>query len=290
MSWNFVNDSLSTNLCLLWEPQIIAVAVMFLAGRLCKFQPQDWAYHGGRWWEQFIPDITIDLLEDICHQILDQYSKAKPGKQQVKSKREHPKTPGDESESSSASKVSRQNSKQKISNKNDNKSESTPDQIAQIQTIIGQKEASQSIQNSNNEIVEVENQPISTIGTSIPNQPFPTPPMMPYNGMMSNPTNCYAIQPTTTINGVAPNNIYPTFPSMPPPTETPYTFSTLFRHPPPALPPPNFSTPPPNLPPVLMQPNNQQMYLPPAPQPPFPFYNQAGVKRDNQFPWQQPPL
>ena len=108
--------------------------------------------------------------------------------------------------------------------------------------------------------------------------------------MMSNPTNCYAIQPTTTINGVAPNNIYPTFPSMPPPTETPYTFSTLFRHPPPALPPPNFSTPPPNLPPVLMQPNNQQMYLPPAPQPPFPFYNQAGVKRDNQFPWQQPPL
>lgn len=32
MSWNFVNDSLSTNLCLLWEPQIIAVAVMFLAG------------------------------------------------------------------------------------------------------------------------------------------------------------------------------------------------------------------------------------------------------------------
>ena len=33
MAWTFVNDSLSTSLCLLWEPQIIAVAVMFLAGK-----------------------------------------------------------------------------------------------------------------------------------------------------------------------------------------------------------------------------------------------------------------
>jgi len=108
MSWTFVNDSFSTCLCLLWEPQIIAVAVMFLAGRLCKFQPQDWAYHGGRWWEQFIPDITTDLLEDICHQvhfliftfistiflkILDQYSSA--NKNAPKPKKERAKTPSD---------------------------------------------------------------------------------------------------------------------------------------------------------------------------------------------------
>ena len=33
MAWTFINDSLCTSLCLQWEPQIIAVAVMFLAGR-----------------------------------------------------------------------------------------------------------------------------------------------------------------------------------------------------------------------------------------------------------------
>ena len=33
MSWTFINDSLSTSLCLQWEPQIIAVAVMYLAGK-----------------------------------------------------------------------------------------------------------------------------------------------------------------------------------------------------------------------------------------------------------------
>lgn len=78
------------------------------SGRLCKFQPQDWAYHGGRWWEQFIPDITTDLLEDICHQvhfliftfistiflkILDQYSSA--NKNAPKPKKERAKTPSD---------------------------------------------------------------------------------------------------------------------------------------------------------------------------------------------------
>ena len=29
MSWTFVNDSLCTTLCLQWEPEIIAIAVMF---------------------------------------------------------------------------------------------------------------------------------------------------------------------------------------------------------------------------------------------------------------------
>ena len=31
MSWTFVNDSLCTTLCLQWEPEIIAIAVMYLA-------------------------------------------------------------------------------------------------------------------------------------------------------------------------------------------------------------------------------------------------------------------
>ncbi|KAM9293983.1 cyclin-K [Gastrophryne carolinensis] len=82
MAWTFVNDSLCTTLSLQWEPEIIAVAVMYLAGRLCKFEIQEWTSKPmyRRWWEQFVQDVPVDILEDICHQILDLYSQ---GKQQM---------------------------------------------------------------------------------------------------------------------------------------------------------------------------------------------------------------
>nr|XP_005893780.1 PREDICTED: cyclin-K [Bos mutus] len=82
MAWTFVNDSLCTTLSLQWEPEIIAVAVMYLAGRLCKFEIQEWTSKPmyRRWWEQFVQDVPVDVLEDICHQILDLYSQ---GKQQM---------------------------------------------------------------------------------------------------------------------------------------------------------------------------------------------------------------
>lgn len=105
--------SLCTMVALQWEPQIIAVAVMYLAGRLCKFDIQDWTSRqlARRWWEQFVYDVPVEVLEgnrnsfipflsfffpfflilqfftfyscflsalkDICHQILDLYSQAK---------------------------------------------------------------------------------------------------------------------------------------------------------------------------------------------------------------------
>uniref|UniRef100_A0A7N8X6C4 Cyclin-K n=1 Tax=Mastacembelus armatus TaxID=205130 RepID=A0A7N8X6C4_9TELE len=79
MAWTFVNDSLCTMVALQWEPQIIAVAVMYLAGRLCKFDIQDWTskQSSRSWWEQFVQDVPVEVLEDICHQILDLYSQAK---------------------------------------------------------------------------------------------------------------------------------------------------------------------------------------------------------------------
>uniref|UniRef100_A0A3Q1IHA3 Cyclin-K n=1 Tax=Anabas testudineus TaxID=64144 RepID=A0A3Q1IHA3_ANATE len=79
MAWTFVNDSLCTMVALQWEPQIIAVAVMYLAGRLCKFDIQEWTskQSSRRWWEQFVHDVPVEVLEDICHQILDLYSQAK---------------------------------------------------------------------------------------------------------------------------------------------------------------------------------------------------------------------
>ena len=43
MSWTFVNDSLCTTLSLQWESEIIAIAVMYLAVKLSKFEIRDWA-------------------------------------------------------------------------------------------------------------------------------------------------------------------------------------------------------------------------------------------------------
>ncbi|XP_070180298.1 cyclin-K-like [Littorina saxatilis] len=78
MSWTFINDSLCTTLCLQWEPEIIAVSLMYLASRLTKFEPTDWTgrVSGSRskWWEDIIEGLTMELMEDICHQVLDLYS------------------------------------------------------------------------------------------------------------------------------------------------------------------------------------------------------------------------
>jgi len=102
MAWTFVNDSLSTTLCLLWEPQIIAVAVMHLSGRLNKFTPSDWStsHQSGKWWEKFVPGVERNILDEICHKILDQYSgkEGLGGKKAQEGKRERPKTPKREGE------------------------------------------------------------------------------------------------------------------------------------------------------------------------------------------------
>ncbi|XP_066590915.1 cyclin-K [Prorops nasuta] len=79
MAWTFVNDSLCTTLSLQWEPEIIAVALMYLAGKLSKFEVVDWNGRQPkhlRWWDMFVENVTMDLLEDICHQVLDLYSQA----------------------------------------------------------------------------------------------------------------------------------------------------------------------------------------------------------------------
>uniref|UniRef100_A0A1B6BWG7 Cyclin-K n=1 Tax=Clastoptera arizonana TaxID=38151 RepID=A0A1B6BWG7_9HEMI len=81
MAWTFVNDSLCTTLSLQWEPEVIAVALMYLAGKLSKFEVIDWVGRTTkhlRWWDMFVEDVTMDLLEDICHQVLDLYSPQTP--------------------------------------------------------------------------------------------------------------------------------------------------------------------------------------------------------------------
>ncbi|KAL3874457.1 hypothetical protein ACJMK2_037468 [Sinanodonta woodiana] len=92
MAWTFINDSLCTTLSLQWEPEIIAVSMMYLGTRLNKLDVTDWTGRipgsKQKWWETFIEDLSVELMEDICHQVLDLYSS-----QQSKTKDESPPPP-----------------------------------------------------------------------------------------------------------------------------------------------------------------------------------------------------
>ncbi|KAL4238977.1 hypothetical protein ACF0H5_003681 [Mactra antiquata] len=78
MAWTFINDSLCTTLCLQWEPEIIAASLMYLGTKLNKFEITDWTgkVPGTKqnWFESIVPDLTVELMEDVCHQVLDLYS------------------------------------------------------------------------------------------------------------------------------------------------------------------------------------------------------------------------
>lgn len=78
MAWSFVNDSLSTTVCLQWEPEIIAVALIHLASKLSKFSATDWVGRQPnhlKWWDMFISHTDVlPILEDVCHQVLDLYT------------------------------------------------------------------------------------------------------------------------------------------------------------------------------------------------------------------------
>lgn len=68
--------SLCTTICLQWEPEVVAIAVMFLAGKLNNKSNNKASYEIANlcWWNVHVENVTIDILEDICHQILDLYS------------------------------------------------------------------------------------------------------------------------------------------------------------------------------------------------------------------------
>jgi len=77
MAWTFVNDSLCTTLCLLWEPEIIAVAMLHLAS--CMGQMKlNWKNKKAdevEWWTEFVRDLPAEpTLKSICDVVLDLYA------------------------------------------------------------------------------------------------------------------------------------------------------------------------------------------------------------------------
>ena len=74
-AWTFLNDSCCTTVCLQYEPEIIAVAMVFFA---CKTVESlaDWNNRSPDqrfWWETYVENLETNALEDICHQVLDMY-------------------------------------------------------------------------------------------------------------------------------------------------------------------------------------------------------------------------
>mmetsp|Transcript_17697 Transcript_17697/g.26341 ORF Transcript_17697/g.26341 Transcript_17697/m.26341 type:complete len:379 (-) Transcript_17697:55-1191(-) len=70
VSWNFVNDSLRTTLCLQYQPETIACASIYLASRFLQ-QPILIKGKETPWWKAF--DTKFEHIEDIMTQILDLY-------------------------------------------------------------------------------------------------------------------------------------------------------------------------------------------------------------------------
>ena len=154
MSWTFVNDSLCTTLCLQWEPEIIAIAVMYLAAKLSKFevsmikihynlgmkqtiicgynyfsisdyismffQVKDWEKRKElgheHWWDMYVDNLETADLEEICHQVLDLYIQQPTPAKDAADSPPQPVTPGSTA-NSSLSQSSRQSSIQNSENK-----------------------------------------------------------------------------------------------------------------------------------------------------------------------------
>ena len=66
-------------ICLQWEPEIIAIAMLYLSfkinriSRINKWDGRKANEHN--WWDRFVENLRQMQIEDICHNMLDYYSK-----------------------------------------------------------------------------------------------------------------------------------------------------------------------------------------------------------------------
>ncbi|CAG2161325.1 unnamed protein product [Oppiella nova] len=78
-SWNYMNDSLRTNVFVRYSPETIACACIYLSARVLKVPlPKN-----PNWFEVF--NVSEDQLKDICISILKLYVRAKPNQQKLES-------------------------------------------------------------------------------------------------------------------------------------------------------------------------------------------------------------
>lgn len=75
-AWTFLNDSCCTTVCLQYEPEIVAIAMLLLACKTCSFEIIEWENkkpEHKHWWEAYVENLDEATLEAICHSVLDVY-------------------------------------------------------------------------------------------------------------------------------------------------------------------------------------------------------------------------
>lgn len=76
-AWTFINDSLATTLCLLWEPEVIAIALLYMSFKMARMEEKQQNAEQAKlgtdseWWEVYVRNLTVDMMEGICHKVLD---------------------------------------------------------------------------------------------------------------------------------------------------------------------------------------------------------------------------
>ena len=63
-AWTLINDSFCTTLCLQWEPEIIAIALMYFASKLSQCDLYLYIENfRENWYDQFVEGLNKDILE-----------------------------------------------------------------------------------------------------------------------------------------------------------------------------------------------------------------------------------
>lgn len=232
MAWTFINDSFCTTLCLQWEPEIIAIALMYLTSKLSKLEVTDWTSKSEtkslNWWDQFVEGLRIDILEDICHQILDLYATQQAAKNAGSTA--HTTTTTTPTKSSNTTQNSNQSGDilAKPQPGHENNTDSHPQIKKKPTTPVAQYQGSN---------VAMNNHPLQ--------QPPPLPPPT-YDIKSTSPTSAKLIR------NFGDNPPYP--PYQPPPG---FTQNNFYQPPPPGMyPPPQMGMPMPPQAPYNMPPNS----------------------------------
>lgn len=75
-TWTFINDSFCTTVCLQYEPEIVAIAMLLLSCKTGAFEIKNWDNRRSDqkfWWDAYVENLDELTLESICHQVLDVY-------------------------------------------------------------------------------------------------------------------------------------------------------------------------------------------------------------------------
>lgn len=75
-AWSSTNDSFCTTVCLQYEPEIVAIAMLLLASKKDSVEIKNWTNRKPEhayWWDVYVENLDELTLEDVCHQVLDYY-------------------------------------------------------------------------------------------------------------------------------------------------------------------------------------------------------------------------